>query len=104
MFSFLFTAVLFYIIGRISGQEHKILSSIHQKYHVVFPSTPPPLDIQTASIDEIIEDTKSRPQKKLIHPGVIPFKTEQQIQDIKSGDKALEDHWRQTGLNEDFFK
>ena len=37
-------------------------------------------------------------KKKKLKAGVIPFKTAEELEDIKSGDKALDDHWKSSGI------
>lgn len=52
---------------------------------------------QTETIDDIVEKIKAKPDP-IIKPGVIPFRTQEQIEDEKSGDTALENHWKESGI------
>lgn len=74
----LITAIIFFFLGRYSRIP---------KYK---PQPP---------IEDIIENIKQTVKPK-IQPGVIPFRTQEEIADEKSGDKKLDDHWKQSGMEE----
>lgn len=74
----LITAILFFFIGRWSIRLPKFKK-------------------REETIDEIIEKARE-PRKPEIKPGVIPFKTEEDFEDEASGEKALDDHWRKSGI------
>ena len=71
----LLTAIIFYLIGRYSHatpeQEQTIIKAVKNKL----------------------------PHPDKLKPGVIPFLTPEQREDIKSGDKALEKHWLKSGIS-----
>lgn len=75
------TAVLFFFLGR--------WTRTIKKHH-------------TDTIDDIVNKARiippSQTPKNPIKPGAIPYKTQEQIADDKSGDKALADHWEKTGV------
>lgn len=73
------TAVVFFFIGR----HTKTITFLSKKEE---------------SIDDIVTKAKSYPQ--VIKPGVIPFRTPEEIELEKSGDKALDDHWKNNGIGD----
>jgi len=67
----LLTAIIFYFIGRYSvsrEQERVLITKVKKKF------------------------------KKRIKPGVIPFKTQEDFEDEKSGEKAIEKRWVDSGF------
>ena len=75
MIKFAIISVLFFIIGYWSGSRD-FKEEVKEK-------------------KEIIRDKIKKRSK--IKPGVIPFKTPEDLEDERSGDKALEKEWRSSG-------
>lgn len=53
------------------------------------------------SFDAIVERAKSAaPKRNRVLPGILPFKTQEQRDDEASGEAALDQHWRESGIAE----
>ena len=50
-------------------------------------------------IEDMIDNIKKtvKPQK-VLKPGIIPFKTQEDLEDERTGEKALDEHWRKSGI------
>lgn len=71
----LLTAIIFFFIGRwsIRSTERKEL------------------------IEKVVQSIKKR---NTLKPGVIPFKTPEDFEREENGDKALEEHWKKSGISD----
>lgn len=73
-------ALLFFFVGRWSLKPHKA---------------------QNETIDDIIDTVKKTVQPKPhLLPGVIPFKTPEEREDERTGETALDQHWKDRGMEE----
>ncbi len=62
----------------------------------------------TDTIDDIVEKariiTPSQMPKMTIKPGAITYKTPEEFEREKNGDKALADHWEKSGIAKEVMK
>ncbi len=81
MFQFLIIALVFFYLGK-ATQNHKNAQK----------------DLIEESIDTIVNKarTLTAPKKKS-RAGVLPFKTNEDFEDERSGAAALDTHWKKSG-------
>jgi len=84
MITILITGIIFFFIGRWSVNPVLFKREVQE------------------TIDDIVE--KAKTEKPRIKPGVIPFKTQEDFENERSGDTALEAEWIKSGKAEEIMK
>jgi hypothetical protein len=84
---FILDSLLFFFLGRYT----RSLKFTHKD----------PLD---ESLDSIVEKAKTVVIKKKLLPGILPIKTPEERADELSGEKALDEHWKHSGIAKEILK